>query len=298
MNSVQRSERTVQRNQLASPWPGRSVRQSVFAIVMALTTFSTAVAPAAVHSEARLNSAQPTVVLLHGAWADASSWKRVVDRLLDRGYPVIAPANPLRGLASDSAYLASVLAGITGPIVLVGHSYGGAVITNAGADNPNIKALVYIAAYIPDIGEDVFHLTGQFPGSGIVPPGNPGANLRAQPFPLPNGTSGVDLYLINESFREIFAGDLPSAETRVMAVTQRPIALQAFQEPSKAAAWKTVPSWALVALQDRAIGAANERFMATRAGARTVEVRASHAVILSEPGAVVDIILAAARNLD
>ena len=279
-------------------WPGHSVRQSLLAVGVAVTTLSIAAAPAAGPSEARSSSPKPTVVLVHGAWADASSWSRVVGRLLDRGYPVIAPANPLRDLTSDSAYLASVLGGIAGPIVLVGHSYGGAVITNAAAGNPNVKALVYIAAYIPDVGDDVFHLTSQFPGSGIIPPGNPGANLRAQPFPLPDGTSGIDLYLTNDSFREIFAADLPIDLTRLMAATQRPVALQAFQETSSSAAWKTVPSWALIALQDRAIGTENERFMATRAGARTVEVKAAHAVMVSQPGSVTDVILSAARSVD
>jgi len=274
------------------------VRQSLLAVGVAVTTFSIAAAPAAGPSEARSSSPKPTVVLVHGAWADASSWSRVVGRLLDRGYPVIAPANPLRDLTSDSAYLASVLGGIAGPIVLVGHSYGGAVITNAAAGNPNVKALVYIAAYIPDVGDDVFHLTSQFPGSGIIPPGNPGANLRAQPFPLPDGTSGIDLYLTNDSFREIFAADLPIDLTRLMAATQRPVALQAFQETSSSAAWKTVPSWALIALQDRAIGTENERFMATRAGARTVEVKAAHAVMVSQPGSVTDVILSAARSVE
>jgi pimeloyl-ACP methyl ester carboxylesterase len=236
------------------------------------------------------------VVLVHGAWADASSWNGVVKRLQRAGYPVIAPANPLRGLSSDAAYIGSVLTTVEGPVVLVGHSYGGAVITNAANGHPNVRALVYVAAFVPDEGEDILSLGRRYPGSLIVPPGFPGATLTARPFPLPGGGGDVDLYISPDSFRELFAEDLLEGETDVMAATQRPISLNGGGEKSGPPAWKKVPSWALVATADRAIGTDNVRFMAQRAGSKIVEVRASHAVPVSKPGEVVELIEAAARG--
>jgi pimeloyl-ACP methyl ester carboxylesterase len=233
---------------------------------------------------------KPTVVLVHGAWADGSSWSGVTDRLQRDGYTVIAPANPLRSLTSDSAYLASILATITGPIVLVGHSYGGMVTTNAALGNPNVKALVYVAAFIPDVNENALELATKFPGSLIVPPGVPGATLVARGFP-PFGPPDADLYISPDHFRQIYAADLPAAKTTRMASTQRPIALDAFQELSGAPAWKTIPSWAMVATDDEAIGTPNSRFMAHRAApTHTVEIGASHAVLVSHPDAVEDLI--------
>jgi pimeloyl-ACP methyl ester carboxylesterase len=208
------------------------------------------------------------------------------------GYTVIAPANPLRGTTSDSAYMASVLAAVPGPIVLVAHSYGGAVITNAATGNPNVKALVYVAALIPDAGEIGSDLL-KFPGSLLVLPPNPDATVTPRPFP-----GGVDLYVNADPFRKIFAADLPAEKTALMAADQRPLAAAAFTDVSGPPAWKTIPSWALVATQDNTIGTANTRFMAKRAApSYTVEIDASHAVLVSHPEAVVDLIHKAVRGI-
>ncbi len=237
-------------------------------------------------------SQKPTIVLVHGAFADASSWNRVAKRLKHEGYTVIAPANPLRGTTSDSAYVASVLATVPGPIVLVAHSYGGAVITNAATGNPNVKALVYVAALIPDAGEIGSDLL-KFPGSLLVLPDSPDATVTARPFP-----GGVDFYVNAGPFRKIFAADLPPEKAALLAAAQRPLALAAFTDASGPPAWKTIPSWALVATHDNTIGTANTRFMAQRAApSHTVEIDASHAVLLSHPDAVVDLIHKAVRGI-
>ncbi len=236
------------------------------------------------------NGPKPTIVLVHGAFADASGWAGVITRLEDRGYTVLAPANPLRGVATDSAYIASVLATITGPIVLVGHSYGGEVITNAATGNPNVKALVYIAAFAPDLGETAGGILARFPGSMLTPP-----NLILRPFPQPDGTTGEDAYINPTVFREAFCADCSASTAAVMAATQRPAALATLSEPSGVPAWKTIPSWYLVASQDHAIPPAAERFMAARMHAHTVEINSSHAAMVSHPGAVTDLILSAAQ---
>jgi len=229
---------------------------------------------------------KPTIVLIHGAFADASGWGDVITRLQNRGYTVLAPANPLRGVASDSAYIVSVLATITGPIVLVGHSYGGEVITNAATGNPNVKALVYIAGFAPDEGESIAGLAGAFPPSMLTP-----QNLVFRPFP-----GGVDGYINPAVFREVFAADVPAGTTAVMGASQRPAALSTLSEPSGAPAWKTIPSWYLVANQDHAIHPDLERFMAARMHAHTVQIDSSHAAMVSNPGAVTDLILSAAQG--
>jgi pimeloyl-ACP methyl ester carboxylesterase len=237
-------------------------------------------------------SPRPTIVLVHGAFADSSSWNRVTERLQGEGYTVLAAANPLRGTTFDAAYVASVLAGVPGPIVLVAHSYGGAVITNAATGNLNVKALVYVAALIPDAGETGADLL-RFPGSQIVLPPSPEATVTARPFP-----GGLDFYVNADPFREIFAADLPAEETALLAAAQRPLAAAAFTDTSGPPAWKTIPSWALVATQDNTIGTANTRFMANRATpSRTVEVAASHAVLLSQPQTVLDLIDKAVRAI-
>src|SRR5229473_7314149 len=236
------------------------------------------------------NGPKPTIVLIHGAFADASGWSGVITRLQDRGYTVLAPANPLRGVANDSAYIASVLASISGPIVLVGHSYGGEVITNAATGNPNVKALVYIAAFAPDLGESAGGILAQFPGSMLTPP-----NLILRPFPQPDGTTGTDAYINPAVFQQAFCADCADATAAVMAATQRPGALATLSEPSGVPAWKTIPSWYLVASQDHAIPPAAERFMATRMHARTVQINSSHAAMVSHPGPVTDLILSAAQ---
>nr|WP_092545344.1 alpha/beta hydrolase [Actinoplanes derwentensis] len=229
---------------------------------------------------------KPTIVLVHGAFADAGGWSGVLERLIRAGYPVIAPANPLRGVASDSAYLASLLATVSGPIVLAAHSYGGVVITNAALGNPNVKALVYVAAFAPDAGDDVFHLQTRFEGTELT--------LDALDFrPHPGG---VDGYVKREYFHRVFAGDLPRTDADLLWATQRPGDASTLQTPSGEPAWKTIPSWFLVARDDKLIPAQAQHFMAARAQAKaTIAVRASHVVHISQPKAVADLIEKAAR---
>ncbi|MFG3102496.1 alpha/beta fold hydrolase [Streptomyces sp. NPDC048182] len=234
---------------------------------------------------------KPTVVLIHGAFADASSWSAVIERLLRQGHRVVAPALPLRGLASDAAYIRSVIDSIPGPLVLVGHSYGGAVISQAAAGASRVKALVFIAAFVPEVGESALQLTGKFPGSTL------GEATVPQHYPLPGGGEGEELVIRRELFRKQFAAGVPARTAQVMAAGQRPIALAALQEPATAAAWKKIPSWYLVATEDRNIPPAAERWMAARAHARTVTVRAPHAVSVSDPEAVGDLILSAVRSV-
>ncbi|MFI0717428.1 alpha/beta fold hydrolase [Streptomyces inhibens] len=231
---------------------------------------------------------KPTIVLIHGAFADGSSWSAVVERLQRQGHHVLAPALPLRGLASDAAYIRSVLDSIPGPIVLVGHSYGGSVISQAAAEFPRVKALVYVAAFVPDIGESALELTNKYPGSTLA------QATSAQPCPLPGGGTGEELIIKKELFREQFAAGVPVPTAQVMAAGQRPITVAALQEKTTAAAWKKIPSWYLVATEDRNIPPAAEQWMADRAGARTITVRAPHAVAVSDPGPVTDLILRAA----
>src|SRR3954466_9292771 len=225
----------------------------------------------------------PTVVLVHGGFADASFWAPVIEDLQAHNVPVMAPANPLRGLAPDAEYIASYVNQIDEPVLLVGHSYGGAVISVAGADTPNAVGLVYVAAFALDEGEsfgEIFARFGDTPLVGAVRPGS---------YPLPNGETAVELTIAPELYREAFAADLPSETTEVLAVMQRPFAA-IFEDRAQAAAWKTLPSWALVATADNAIPPDAERHMARRAGAETIEVEASHSVALSQPGAVVGLI--------
>ncbi|WP_240468002.1 alpha/beta fold hydrolase [Streptomyces dangxiongensis] len=234
---------------------------------------------------------KPTVVLVHGAFADGSSWSAVVERLQRHGHRVLVPALPLRGLASDAAYIRGVLDGVEGPIVLVGHSYGGAVISHAATGAPRVKALVYIAAFVPDIGESTLGLTGKFPGSTLA------EATTAQSYPLPGGGQGEELVIRQDVFRQQFADGVPETTAQVMAVGQRPIAVAALQEEATAAAWRDIPSWYLVATEDRNIPPAAERWMASRADAHTVTVRAPHAVSVSDPGPVTDLVLRAVHEV-
>ncbi|MFJ3289697.1 alpha/beta fold hydrolase [Streptomyces sp. NPDC086669] len=258
---------------------------SVFAGLLATTTGS-----ASADRNPATEAPKPTVVLVHGAFADSTSWNDVVRRLRHDHYPVVAVANPLRSLAGDSAYLRDVLAGIDGPIVLAGHSYGGSVISNAATGNENVKALVYLAAFLPDKGESAADLAGKFPGSTL------GDALR--PVPTTNaGDSPVnDLYIQNARFRHQFAADVPRATTDLMAVTQRPITDAALSGAAAEPAWKSIPSWVLVATQDLNIPPAAQEFMAERAHAHTSKVRSSHAVSVSKPGKVTEVIEAAAAH--
>ncbi len=233
---------------------------------------------------------RPTVVLVHGAFADSSSWNGVIDELTRDGYPVIAAANPLRGLHSDAEYVGSVLDSVSGPVVLAGHSYGGSVMSEAAVDHPNVKALVYIASFILEPGESTSQLAAKFPGAELGPALDPVA------FPLANGSSGNDLYIKQDEFRRVFAADVAPEITELMAATQRPITEAALNEPATAAAWKNIPSWNMVTTEDLAIPAESMRFMGERAESQTVEIEASHAVTVSRPEAVADLIGEAARS--
>ncbi|MGW6155096.1 alpha/beta fold hydrolase [Streptomyces sp. NPDC055144] len=273
------------------PVPGsrcRIRRAHVIAAGCAVALCTGVAAPAA--ADGGTTAAKPTIVLVHGAFADASSWNGVVERLEQRGYTVIAPANPLRGLYSDSAYIASVLDSIKGPIVLVGHSYGGALISTAAADNPQVKSLVYVSALMPDVGETGMTLGAKFPSEL-------GTATKSVPYRA-DGVSGTDLYLKPDKLHQVFAADLPESTTRVMAVTQRPAATTAFSEKAKVAAWKHIPSWFLVAKQDKTINPDQERFEAKRAGSHTVEINSSHVAMISHPDAVTDLVLQAATAAD
>ena len=235
------------------------------------------------------NIVKPSVVLIHGAWADGSSWSRVVSVLQTHGYTVYVPPNPLRGLTSDSAYIASFLQTITGPIILVGHSYGGAVITNAATGNPNVKALVYVDAFAPDQGESLASLSSVPPPPGQSPSCVSGDPTQVFNFVPLNG-GDVDLYVKPSLFPSCFANDLPPNEGAVLASTQRPFALSALPQPSGVPAWKTIPSFYLVGTIDNVIPPFAQLFMAQRANATIVQVRGSHLVMILHPTAVVGLI--------
>ena len=230
----------------------------------------------------------PTVVLVHGAFADSSSWNGVIQTLQESGVPVIAVANPLRGISADAAYLAERMREITGPVIAVGHSYGGAVIGNAAAQTDNVVALVYVAAFIPDVGEVLGDVAATSKDSvlmeAIVP------HVLSAP---DGGQSGVEFSIDPAKFHATFAADLPEAVSAVMAVTQRPIAEKAFSEPTRGAGWKALPCWAVIAEPDLAAGTDVTRSMAERAGAKVTELAGSHVIMISQPLAVARVILEA-----
>ena len=231
----------------------------------------------------------PTIVLVHGAFAESASWNGVIANLHRRGYTAIAVANPLRGLQHDADYLRSVLDGLSGPIVVAGHSYGGSVMSEAADGAPGVTALVYIASFNLDVGESTAELAAKFPGGELGPA------LDPVPFPSAGGETGTDLYIQQDRFRDVFAADVAPEIAELMAATQRPIAASALEDIATKAAWKTIPSWTMVTTQDLAIPAESMRFMAARAGSTTVEIDASHAVTVSQPDAVADLIDSAAR---
>lgn len=253
---------------------------------LAAAAFSTACGGAA--AEQPTPADKPTVVLVHGAFADSSSWNGVVKILEGEGYSVLAVANPLRGLHTDADYVSSVLDSVAGPIVLAGHSYGGSVMSEAAVGHPNVKALVYIASFILEEGESTGELAAKFPGAQL------GAALDTVPFPLAEGGTGNDLYIKQDEFQRVFAADVPKDVTALMAATQRPITAAALEEPAAKTAWKTIPSWNMVTTGDLAIPADSMRFMGERAGSQTVEIDASHAVTVSRPDAVAGLIGTAA----
>jgi pimeloyl-ACP methyl ester carboxylesterase len=230
---------------------------------------------------------RPTVVLVHGAFADSSSWNGVIGQLHDKGYTVIAAANELRSVKSDAASVTSVVKSIHGPVVLVGHSYGGSVISEAATGQDNVKALVYVAAFAPDVGENAAELSGRFPGGSLGP-------ALAPPVELADG--GKDLYIDQDKFHAQFAADVPAAQAALMAAGQRPVTDAALHEASTSAAWKTIPSWFVYGSADLNIPPAAQAFMATRAHSRkTVVIKdASHVVMVSHPAEVAALIEQAA----
>ena len=227
----------------------------------------------------------PTVVLVHGAFADASSWNGVIERLQAKGVQVTAPANPLRGIAADSAYAAAVFGQIEGPVVAVGHSYGGAVITNAATDAKNVVGLVYVAAFAPDQGETLGAIEASSKDSVL------NSALVPRQYPTADGESATEFYIDPAKAREAFAGDLSDQQAALIAATQRPVAEAAFGEPNGPPAWKHLPSWAVLATGDKAAGTDVVRSMAERAGAKITEVDGSHVIMVSQPEAVTNVIL-------
>lgn len=257
----------------------RSIRSAALAALL----FSGASA-----AQAAGDTAKPTVVLVHGAFADSSGWNGVIERLESDGYPVIAAANPLRSVAGDAESVASVVRSIPGRVILVGHSYGGIVITEAAKGNANVQALVYVAGFLPDTGESALTLSVKFPGSTL------GDALA--PVGLPDG--GTDLYIQPGKFHDQFAADVPEAQATLMAATQRPVTQDALSQPARAATWKSLPTYVIYGAEDRNIPAATMRFMADRAHARkTVAIaNGSHALMVSHPGEVAELIESAATE--
>jgi pimeloyl-ACP methyl ester carboxylesterase len=235
-----------------------------------------------------LSDQKPTVVLVHGAFADGSSWEQVIQRLQAKGYTVQAPAIALRGVTVDTAYLSSVVKQIDGPVLLAGHSYGGALISNV--DAPNVVGLVFVAAFAPDTDETLGDVTPDSKDSILS------TALVQRDYPSGSGDAAApELFIDPAKLRAVFAADLPEERTSVMAATQRPVAAAAFADRSGPPAWKSLPSWAVVATKDKAAGADLVRSMARRAGAEITEVDSSHVVMLSQPQAVTDVILQAAE---
>jgi pimeloyl-ACP methyl ester carboxylesterase len=232
--------------------------------------------------------AKPTIVFVHGAFADSSGWNGVISRLNREGYPTIAAANPLRSLAGDAAAVSAVVKSVKGDVVLVGHSYGGLVITEAASGNDNVKALVYVAAFIPDVGESAFTLSTRFPGSTL--------GDALQPVPLPEG--GVDLYIQPPKFHDQFAADVPADVTALMAATQRPVTQAALEDLTTVATWKALPSYLIYGGLDQNIPAAVESFSAERAKVvKAVEIAGgSHALMISHPDEVAALIEDAASG--
>ena len=232
----------------------------------------------------------PTVVLVHGAFADAGSWAPVTERLVAASVPVLAIVNPLRGLKTDAAYVASAISQIPGPVLAVGHSYGGAVITNAVPQTSNVLGLVYVAAFAPDEGEVLASIVARSRDSILT-----GATQERQ-FPVGAGPdTAVELYIDPARFREIFTADLPQLESDVYGLSQRPIAASIFGEETGHPAWKDLPSWAAIGTADRAAGADVVRSMAQRAGAKITEIEGSHVIMISQPDAVTEVILTALK---
>ena len=257
-------------------WPAMV---TLFALVIAITL--TLFTPPLLAKEAAMN--KPTVVLVHGAFAESAGWDGTTSKLLAKGYPVVAVANPLRGVKFDAAYLSKALESIKGPVILVGHSYGGNVISNVPTASTNVKALVFVSGVAPDVGESAATLSGKFPGSTLGPTLSP-------PVVLADGSK--DLYIQQDKYPAQFAADVALSQSKLMATTQRPITEAALNEPGGEPAWKAIPSWFLYGSLDKNIPPAVHAFMAKRAGSkRTVEVAgASHVVMITHPDALVKLV--------
>jgi pimeloyl-ACP methyl ester carboxylesterase len=266
------------------------IRSSIFvAPLMAATILAgpgSAVAATA-QSPTPPSTPRPTIVLVHGAFADSSSWSQEIPVLQNAGYPVIAVANPLRDVASDSAYVESVLQTVPGPVVLVGHSYAGFLISQAAAEDPNVKALVYVAAYIPMAGETPAQLTYMNPGSELT-----GSNLITRPEP-----TGTDIYINPATFGQVYAGGLSQSEIATAAAEQRPITASALSDPATVNPPASTPKWEIVALEDHAIPTKTEFFMAQRAQATVVPANCGHDVPAARPRIVDATILKAAQSI-
>ncbi|MDK1493807.1 alpha/beta hydrolase [Sinorhizobium sp. 7-81] len=232
---------------------------------------------------------KPTIVLVHGAFAESSSWNGVVKDLEADGYSVVGAANPLRGVKADAQTVSSLLSSIRGPVVLVGHSYGGSVISGAALGHDNVKALVFVSAFAPEAGESAADLSAKFPGSTLAP-------TLAPPVELADG--GHDLYIDQAKFHEQFAADVPKSEAKLMAASQRPIAEAALKEPAGAPAWKDIPSWFVYGDADKNIPPAVLAWMAERAGSKETVVvkRGSHVVMVSHSDTVARLIEKAAAE--
>jgi pimeloyl-ACP methyl ester carboxylesterase len=273
-------------------WPGRLrliIAAAIVAIAGLVIPLSQIASAGTAGAAAAGDGPKPTIVLVHGAWANSASWDGVIQRLQADGYTVDAPPNPLQGLAYDPAWLADFLHSISGPIILVGHSYGGAVITNAATGDKQVKALVYVDAFAPAQGETIAQLLAAYPGSCAAP-----ANLNVVPFP--GAPAGVgDAYIKQSVFASCMANGLPASQAQVSAATQSPLATIALTQESGVPAWKTIPSWAVVGTADHALPLALDLFMAHRAHAHITEVHAPHLSMISDPGTVTNVILQAAR---
>jgi pimeloyl-ACP methyl ester carboxylesterase len=282
-------------NFLPAHRPARLAVVLLAAITAIVTTFALVIsqqgsarATTARAVTATTSGAKPTIVLVHGAWADGGSWAPVAERLQHLGYTVDIPPNTLRGVPQDSAYLKDFLTSISGPIVLVGHSYGGTVITNAATGNAQVKALVYVDAYLPAQGETLEQLNDAKPGSCVA------STSVLTTAPYPGATNGdYDTYIKQSWFPGCFANGLPAAEGAELAAEQRPTAASTFTEPSGVPAWKTIPSWDVIGTADRVLVPGEQLFMAKRAHARITEVKAPHLSMLSDPGVVTNVILTA-----
>jgi pimeloyl-ACP methyl ester carboxylesterase len=275
--------------------PRRTIVLLILALAVVLVGGSALASGAGANTSATYSASKtkpaskPTIVLVHGAFADASGWNGVTARLQQRGYRVVAWANPMRALASDAEALSTFLSTITGPVVLVGHSYGGAVITQVSG-NSEVKALVYVTGYALDQGENVFAASALGGAHSTL-----GDHLMFRPI-AGSGPENADAYVDPAYFRGLLAGDLGKARTAVLAASQRPAAVAAFASPSGAPAWKTIPSYYLIATRDNAIPKEAQSAMAERAGAKTTNVAGSHFVMLSHPGAVAEFVSEAATG--